>query len=96
MSKWTLVSKWTFLTNSAGEILCPPITVEHIKHYDACGFPILPPVPVQEVSAITYVGPAGDLQTLKTTPPPCPECNGTGEYIGLTTVEACRCCGGKR
>lgn len=26
---------------------------------------------------------------------PCPDCRGTGEYVGLTTREKCRKCGGR-
>jgi hypothetical protein len=25
---------------------------------------------------------------------PCPDCRGTGEYVGFTVVEPCRACGG--
>lgn len=28
-------------------------------------------------------------------PSPCPDCRGTGQYAGLTSVETCRTCGGR-
>ncbi|HUG93310.1 MAG TPA: hypothetical protein VML55_20890 [Planctomycetaceae bacterium] len=27
-------------------------------------------------------------------PPPCPDCGGSGRYVGLSLVENCRACGG--
>lgn len=27
--------------------------------------------------------------------PPCPDCKGTGKYVGFTSTEDCKTCGGK-
>lgn len=51
---------------------------------------LTPPLPVRQVSFEE----AGQLiqQSIDAMTPPCPDCHGTGEYLGLLTVEPCRTC----